>query len=230
MKYSDFKKDKFAVIKKAIDPKVANFIYNYFLMKRQVAATLFETKYISPFESMFGVWNDAQIPDTYSHYADIAMETLLLAVQPVMEKTTGLTLIPNYSYARIYKKADILHRHKDRFSCEISTTLNLGGDEWPIYINPNAKAGYVYGKHKGIHETQDYQPSNEKGISINLKPGDMLVYRGSELEHWREPFQGENCGQVFLHYNNIKTPGAEENMFDKRPHLGLPAEFKRKDK
>jgi hypothetical protein len=39
-----------------------------------------------------------------------------------MEKHTKLKLIPTYSYARIYKKGDVLHRHKDRFSCEISTT------------------------------------------------------------------------------------------------------------
>ena len=45
---------------------------------------------------------------------------------PIMEKKTGLKLHPTYSYARIYKAGDImLKRHKDRFSCEISTTLNL---------------------------------------------------------------------------------------------------------
>ena len=55
----------------------------------------------------------------------------------------------------------------------------------------------------------------------------MLIYRGGELEHWRGPFEGENCGQVFLHYNNKKTPGSEKNIFDKRLHLGLPAELKK---
>jgi hypothetical protein len=34
-------------------------------------------------------WKDDQVPNTYSHYADIAMETLLLLVQPIMEKQTG---------------------------------------------------------------------------------------------------------------------------------------------
>ena len=43
-----------------------------------------------------------------------------------------------------------------------------------------------------------------------------------ELEHWREKFQGKECVQVFLHYNNRETPGARENMFDKRPHLDFP--------
>ena len=64
--------------------------------------------------------------------------------------------------------------------------------------------------------------SNAKGIKINLKPGDMLVYKGQELEHWREKFQGNHCVQVFFHYNNKETPGALENKFDLRPNLGIP--------
>ena len=198
-----FKIKKYSIIKNAISKELSLFIYNYFLMKREVAKTLFKTKYISPFETMLGVWTDDQVPNTYSHYSDIVMETLLLKLQPLMEKTTELKLIPNYSYARIYKKGDVLKRHKDRFSCEISTTLNLGGDSWPIYLEPSEKEGL-------------------KGIKVNLNPGDMLIYKGNLLEHWREPFNGEDCAQVFLHYTNENTPGAKENIFDKRLHLGLP--------
>jgi hypothetical protein len=40
------------------------------------------------------------------------------------------------------------------------------------------------------------------GVKVTLKPGDMLIYSGCELEHWREPFEGNVCGQVFLHYNH----------------------------
>jgi len=215
-----FKNNHFIVIKQAIDPKVANFVYNYFLMKRQVARTFFDTRYISPFTTEWGVWNDEQVPNTYSNYADVAMETLLLAVQPKMEKETGLKLNPTYAYARIYKTGDILHRHKDRFSCEISTTLNLGGDEWPIYIENKKNVGVPDDK-KGITAS-----SNNKGSKVILQPGDMLVYKGMILEHWREPFIGQDCAQVFLHYNNVASPNADENIFDGRPHLGLPPYFK----
>ena len=217
---SKFKNNHFIVIKQAIDPKVANFVYNYFLMKRQVARTFFDTRYISPFTTEWGVWNDEQVPNTYSNYADVAMETLLLAVQPKMEKETGLKLNPTYAYARIYKTGDILHRHKDRFSCEISTTLNLGGDEWPIYIENKKNVGIPDDK-KGITAS-----SNNKGSKVILQPGDMLVYKGMILEHWREPFIGQDCAQVFLHYNNVASPNADENIFDGRPHLGLPPYFK----
>jgi len=214
-----FQKNNFLVIKEAIEPKVAEFVYNYFLMKRQVARTFFDTRFISPFTTEWGVWNDEQVPNTYSHYGDIAMETLLLAVQPKMEKLTKLKLIPTYAYARIYKKGDILHRHKDRFSCEISTTLNLGGDEWPIFIEKDPKKG-------GLIEGRGYVSDHTKGTKVTLKPGDMLVYKGAILEHWREPFDGTDCGQVFLHYNNQATKGSSDNIFDGRPHLGLPSSYK----
>jgi alkylated DNA repair dioxygenase AlkB len=200
-----FKKNKYTVIKQAISKDLAAFVANYFLMQKQVYDTCRQSRYFSPFENIIGYYEgeNEQIPNTYSQYANMAMETLLLKCQPGMEKATGLKLYPAYTYARIYKKGDELKRHKDRFSCEISTTMN-----WPIYLEPSGETG-------------------KKGVKIDLKPGDMLVYRGMELEHWREKFKGEQCVQVFLHYNNRKTVGAKANMFDKRPHLGLPSWFKR---
>jgi hypothetical protein len=220
--YNSFKKDKFCVIKKAISSDLANFCYNYFMIQKQVYDTCMQHRYISPFETMLGIYEseNEQIPNTYSQYSNIAFETLMLKLQPLMEKTTGLKLLPNYTYARIYKFGDELKRHKDRFSCEVSTTLNLGGDKWPIFIEPNPKKGKVIG---GV-----YTSDNTSGVCVDLDPGDMLVYRGDKLEHWREKFTKENCVQVFLHYNNSKTAGSKENMFDRRPHIGLPSWFKDK--
>jgi hypothetical protein len=104
----NFKKNKYTIIKKAISEDLAKFCYDYFIMKRQVARTMFDSRYISQFTTEFGVWNDSQVPETYSHYSDIVMETLLVKLLPIMEKETGLKLNPNYSYARIYKKGDVL--------------------------------------------------------------------------------------------------------------------------
>ena len=202
-----FKKNKYQVIKGAISKELADFCYQYFLNKRAVARHLFDERYISQFTEYFGVWNDPQISDTYSHYSDIVMETLLQKVKPVMEKKSGIKLSETYSYARIYKKGDELKRHKDRYSCEISTTLNLGGESWPIYLDPTGRKG-------------------QAGIKVELEPGDMLIYSGCDLEHWREEFKGKNCGQVFLHYNKTSSKTAKENYLDKRPLLGAPAWFK----
>ena len=202
-----FKKNKYKILRGALSKELASFVYSYFLKKRQVARFLFDQKYISPFTEYFGVWNDEQIPNTYSHYSDTAMETLLEALKVKMEKETGYKLNETYSYARIYKTGDVLHRHKDRYSCEVSTTLHLGGDPWPIYLDPTGKQG-------------------QAGVKVELEPGDMLLYSGCALEHWREAFPGKDCAQVFLHYNDAKKKTAKENKFDGRPFLGLPAGFK----
>ena len=202
-----FKKNKYSVLKNAISPEIANFVYRYFLNKRNTAKFLFDQRYISPFTEYWGVWNDEQAPNTYSHYSDVAMETLLQHVKPAMEKHTGLKLSETYSYARIYKTGDVLARHKDRYSCEVSTTLNLGGDPWPVYLDPTGKKG-------------------QAGIKIDLKPGDMLLYSGCDLEHWREEFRGKDCAQVFLHYNKKGSKRAKENYLDKRPVLGAPSWYK----
>mgnify|MGYP003625928606 FL=1 len=215
-----FQKNKYCIIKEAVPKNIAEFVYNYFLLKRTVARTLFDERYISSFTEEWGTWSDEQVPNTYSNYADIAMETLLMRTLPIMEKKTGLKLNPTYSYARIYKTGDVLKRHKDRFSCEISTTLNLGGDPWCIYLEPK--------KNVGIPDNKKITAfSKNKGIKVILKPGDMLVYKGMELEHWREEFQGDNCCQVFLHYNNQNSKNANKNIYDQRKHLGLPAWFKK---
>ena len=189
-----FQTKKYQVIKNAVSYELANFIYNYFMLKRDAVSWMYQNNIIHD-NGMFGTWKDKQIPNTYAHYGDMVMETLMMKVLPVMQQETGLELLPTYSYARIYKHGDILRKHKDRPSCEISTTIHLGGDKWPIFI---------------------------EGTEVLLDVGDMLVYSGCELEHWREPFEGNTCAQVFLHYNHVNGPFAEKNRFDKRPMLGVP--------
>ena len=207
---------KYKVIKNAISYDLANFIFNYFLLKRDAVNFMYKHNIHSE-SSILGTWKDQQIPNTYSCYGDFVMETLLMKVLPIMKQETGLDLIPTYSYARAYKKGDILKRHKDRPSCEISTTLNLGGDQWPIFIDPTGSDN-VIDEYRNIHK-----PNAPKGDKVVLEVGDMLVYNGCDLEHWREPFEGNICGQVFLHYNHLNGKFANKNKFDGRPMLGLPS-------
>ena len=208
--------NKYQVIKKAVSYDLANFIFNYFLLKREAVDFMYKNN-IHAQSPILGTWGDTQIPNTYSCYADFVMETMLMKVLPIMQQETGLNLVPTYSYARVYKKGDTLHRHKDRPSCEISTTINLGGEPWPIFIDGT-------GANNVLNERQNLvKPGAPEGTKVLLEVGDMLVYSGCELEHWREPFEGNICGQVFLHYNHVNGPFAEKNKFDGRAMLGLPS-------
>ena len=211
-----FQQQKYQVIKNAASYELANFILNYFLLKRDAVAFMYKNNIHSQ-SSILGTWSDQQIPNTFSCYGDFVMDTLLVKMLPVMKQHTGLELIPTYSYARAYKKGDELRRHKDRPSCEISCTLNLGGDPWSIFIDGTG-ADNVIDEYKKI-----IKPNAPAGTKVLLDVGDMLVYSGCELEHWREPFEGNICGQVFLHYNHVNGPFADKNRFDGRPMLGLPS-------
>ena len=220
-----FKTKKYQVIRQALSKELANFIFNYMMLQRDAVDFAVKHQKVSPANPFIGKRNDPQTPGAYSKYADWVMETLLQYMRPIMKAKTGLELIPTYTYTRLYEKGNILPRHKDRPSCEISTTLHLGGDPWPIFLDPSG-ADFVIGardKEDGAYsEIPRTKPGAPKGIQVDLKVGDMLIYAGCELEHWREPFQGNVCSQVFLHYNHANGPYAKTNLYDKRPMLGIP--------
>ena len=212
--------NKYTVIKNAVSYELANFCYNYFLLKRDAIGFMYDNNLIAQ-NSFYGTWTDQQVPGCYSIYGDHVMETLLMKVLPVMKEKTGLNLVPTYSYARVYEKGSELKRHKDRPSCEISTTLCIGYDnsnvdaskypdwDWPMFVGP--KTGEI----------------GTEGMPIHMKPGDMLIYRGDVVEHWREPLWGNNHAQVFLHYN--EKEGQYDIPYDGRPLLGMPSTFRSKE-
>ena len=144
-----------------------------------------------------------QVIGAHSKYADPAMESVLLHLHSIMEANTGLTLYPTYSFYRVYRNGDELKAHRDRPSCEISATLCFNYNyndkhyQWPIYIG-------------------------ESGAAADLKPGDMLIYRGCDLSHWREKFNvEEETWQVqgFFHYVDVNGPYFEYKN-DKRKTVG----------
>ena len=202
-------KENYVVLRKALSKELCDFIYNYFKLKRKGLELMLGEKLISPFVDYWGTWNDAQVPNSYSCYGDLVMDSLLPKLKPLIEKTTNLKLCETYSYARLYKHGDILKRHKDRFSCEISVTLHLGGTDWPIYVD-NTKG------------------KDEEGTRVDLNIGDMLCYKGEKIEHWRYALYGDDCAQVFLHYNDATHKNAKQHKFDGREFLGIPQCLQRK--
>ena len=163
--------------------------------------------------------NDPQVPGAYSEYTNNLAECFLMGFQHVVEGHTGKTLIPTYSYYRVYKAGDVLEDHKDRPACEISATImmgfkyvcNLGGGRQLARDYNWALHGYVNGEKK-------YFPHSSGGA---------VIYKGCELEHGRDKFEvGEKSYQVqlFLHYVDADGPYAKEWAFDKRLSVGLKKE------
>ena len=145
--------------------------------------------------------NNLLVTNCFSSYGSNWSEALLLLVQPVMEKITEKRLYPSYSYSRIYYPGATLRIHKDRESCEYSATLTLKyeGNIWPIWLK-NKQNNFV---------------------SFNIDQGDMLVYAGAELSHWRRKYvEGSKQTQVFLHYVSADGP-FKQYKYDKRMFLGF---------
>jgi PKHD-type hydroxylase len=139
-----------------------------------------------------------------SIYGDPLFDTILERLAEPLSNTIGIELIPTYTYARIYRPGEILKKHIDRESCEISGTMTLGFDPnssiWPI------------------HFTLDEQ--DEEGKNAIIEVGDLLLYRGNELHHWRPKYKGEWQVQIFFHYVDKNGPHAEW-AYDKRKSLKI---------
>ena len=186
-----FKTKGYQLVKQIIPQDMAKLANNYLLVREQVFNTLINNKIISPYQQEYGIYNDQQVSGAFAIYGDVLMDCFLLKLQKQVEKIIGVKLYPTYSYARVYKKGNELKIHKDRNECKFSTTLNLGGDSWPIYMDKK---------------------------SITLKPGDMVIYKGCDIAHYRKPFIGNYCCQVFLHYVDEEF---KEKHLDGRPHIGF---------
>jgi len=212
-----FEENGWVKIEKYIDTNMANLLYHHIQLEAQRLAYL-EDNSIEADADFNGTFGDTQAPGDFSKYGDPIFDALLSLGTEKLSELTGKDLIPTYSYHRLYTQGTELKRHKDRPSCEISTTLCIGYDnsnvdaskypdwDWPMYVGP--KDG-----EKGTD-----------GMPIHMKPGDMLIYRGDVVEHWREPLWGNNHAQVFLHYN--EKEGQYNIPYDGRPLLGMPAKFR----
>jgi len=182
--YRSFKRDGYTVVRSAFDPLSLEIYATYALMMRA--------------NNRFGPRDDRQ--GFNDRYGDTLMESILIHLQPAMEQATGLSLLPTYSFLRIYETGAVLTRHTDRHACEISASLTIGSDApepWPLCLESNL------------------QPK-----SITLEPGDMLMYRGREVPHWREPFGGRYWIQAFFHYVDADGP-LSAYKFDGRPCIGI---------
>ena len=176
----------FQKVKGYVLPYFSLFLRNYFTLRVQNDSSL---------------GGDDQAPNSHCVYGDPAFDMAMAMSTEDIGKIVGKKLIPQYTYARVYKNGSVLERHSDRPECQYSVSLCLGGEyekPWPIWI-------------------KDY---SGKSHEVPLDVGDMVVYHGTELEHWRDKFEGNMQYQLFMHY--VDAEGEfKDRVFDGRPNLGL---------
>jgi len=145
--------------------------------------------------------SDSPLGGVHREYGDPMMETLLEHLQETVEQATDLALWPTLSFYYHYQKGNDLKPHKDRESCEIVAGLCIGAD-------------------------QDYRKSNgtwplllKDAPPIHLDYGDIIIFKGSSTEHWRESFTGSWFVSAILGYVDRNGPFAHQR-FDQRAGLG----------
>ena len=187
-----FKKQNYLTMKGVVPLDLCRIVTKYALLKE-------ENEFL-PDEGP-----EAQVENAHAVYADTLMETMMHFMHPHMENYTGLSLCPTYSYYRVYRPGMELTKHRDRESCEISTTVCFGfnyqlKDEnyrWGMYVEPD------------VFCPQD--------------PGDLIIYRGCDITHWREQFDAAPSSyqvQAFFHYINKDGPYYPEFKYDRRQRIG----------
>ena len=172
---------KYKLIKNFLTKEEVKLLTDYCRIKHRINSYSFDFKQNDNGDTFF--------------YGDPLMESLMINKLELMQKETGLELLPTYAFWRMYTLHADLKKHKDRPSCEVSVTVMIGSDgtKWPICMD---------------------------GTEINLEQGDAAIYLGCEVEHWREEFTGDWQAQTFLHYVD-KNGVNKEWVKDKRPFYGM---------
>lgn len=183
-----FRKNRYLFVKGLLPPEILRFLQTYY-------AVLLDN-------SLF--YSDEQCPASLSLGGDPGLDSVLEWVRPELERLVGFKLAPTYSYTRRYAKGELLSRHKDRESCELSVTLS-------IQIPKRAASSVIYFKN-----------SSARVIKVAMREGDGCIYAGAELEHWRDRFKVDGYIQLFLHFISRSGRFYPEHRFDGRPFLGRP--------
>jgi hypothetical protein len=162
-----------------------------FISKKRAAEL---KKNFTKFAKANNLQGDNQVPNSAALHNFKDFLELLCEKVPSLSKIAESTLLPTYTYARIYAEKSDLKIHTDRAACEVSITLHLGGDkEWPIYIKT---------------------PKGET-VKLDLEVGDAMLYLGCVAPHWRDEFEGTEYCQAFMHYVQSNGPCAWA-YFDKQ--------------
>lgn len=213
----EFKSNRYLDIKGLIPKDICKIATKYALLKEKIE-----------FEPELGA--DAQVAGAHSIYSDTLMETLMHFTKPHIENITGLELECSYTYYRVYRPGAELKRHKDRASCEVSMTVCLGTRyidmppdyNWGMYVDPDSI-------NKEFGPNGEFISNEKPGKMINQQPGDVIIYRGCEVEHWRTPFnvaKGSYQVQAFFHYIDKNGPFYPQHKFDQRPGIGYSSDHK----
>ena len=159
---TQFNEAGYCIVKNSVSPKLCEFLSQYARFRYQTSPNVINSSH--PLEGI------------HREYGNSVMELLLLNLCGTVEKYTGMKLWPTLSFYYTYTKGNILKKHKDRDSCEVVACLCLGMD---VQYSKEHKSWPIYLENDSIE------------TAVLLDPGDIVIFKGNKMNHWRQKFQGE---------------------------------------
>lgn len=128
---------------------------------------------------------DSQVKLRDSIYNEPMARFLHHQLNYLVNQVTPEPVIPSYCYLSSYRPGAVLRRHRDRRQCSWNMSLVLDMDPeqpqataWPIYLDLPV----------GLRE-------------VRLGIGDAVIYRGHEIEHWRDALgANQHVTACFFHF------------------------------
>jgi hypothetical protein len=142
---------------------------------------------------------------SYGEYGTPLGDALLRLLVPRVTEVVGKTVVPTFSFLRIYAPGERLRVHRDRNACEICVSVHFArwtsdksaSKSWPLYCNSEP---------------------------VMCRLTDAIVFKGINVKHWRNPLTGSSCGILMLHYVHGDDEYRDEAR-DRRDFLGASKEY-----
>lgn len=136
----------------------------------------------------------------------------LWGLTPIMEQTTGKSLLPSYAWGRVYPKGGLCVVHNDRRSNEHSMNLTLDYSDdliWDFCVAKD-RLGEEMIDHRGA-----YKDFGDLAYErIKMKPGDAVAYQGPKYYHGRiDPNPNTWSAHLFLGWVDRNGP-YKDHAFD----------------
>jgi len=136
-----------------------------------------------------------------------------------------IELVETYSYTRTYDRGAYLKSHTDRPSCEISATICLDyksddNTPWKIWVqnDRNYIDDAVHDQPSLFEISQKPVIGKRKGcVAVSLEIGDVLLYQGPNVIHWRDYLLGDYSYHIFMHFINREGKMGQINEWSSNP-------------
>lgn len=130
---------------------------------------------------------DNQVHGRLSRHNAVLLRAVHQQLSALVQAVADEQLKPSYCYLSVYPQGSELVRHTDRPQCRWNASITFARtskDIWPIYVEG---------------------PRGIEDISADL--GEVVVYRGTDVPHWRKPLPEGTATVCFFHFVNQPYQG-----------------------